>query len=147
MSTSSTLLKPAAWHVVYHYMKHHQVWKRAVLSGVAVVTFATATVSNSSAKIVEYDRGIVTSTIKANDAKTRYCYERQLLVNPNLTGIVTAEFTSPLAAMMVKASTASGVDPSVAACVADVISKLRFRRQDSARETIRFSYPFFFRAT
>jgi hypothetical protein len=107
----------------------------------AVVSLAVIPVN---ARIVTYDRSVVARTIKANEAKTRYCYERELLVKPNLSGTVTAEFTIVAATGAVKYATATGVDPTVAKCIVDVISNLTFPVQPSARDTIRFSYPFLF---
>lgn len=109
----------------------------------AVVSLAVIPVN---ARIVTYDRSVVARTIKANEAKTRYCYERELLVKPNLSGTVTAEFTIVAATGAVKYATATGVDPTVAKCIVDVISNLTFPVQPSARDTIRFSYPFLFGA-
>ena len=105
-----------------------------------------AAIPDADARIVTYDRSRVARVIKANETKTRYCYERQLLVNPNLSGTVTAEFTIVAATGAVKYATATGVDPTVATCIADVISNLTFPVQPSARDTIRFSYPFLFGA-
>jgi len=116
------------------------------LARVNMFSLLLAAIPDADARIVTYDRSRVTRVIKANEAKTRYCYERQLLVNPNLSGTVTAEFTIVAATGAVKYSTASGVDPTVATCIADVISNLTFPVQPSARDTIRFSYPFLFGA-
>ena len=91
-----------------------------------------------------YDRSKVARTLKANDFKFRYCYETQLLVKPNLTGVITAQFSIDAATGRVTDSAASGVDSVVATCIADLIKNIRFPAQTSAREIIRISYPFHF---
>lgn len=126
------------------------VTRRRIVTAIALTIAAWAAVManapNADARIVTYDRNRVMRVIKANEAKTRYCYERQLLVKPDLSGTVTAEFTIVAATGAVKYATATGVDPTVATCIADVISNLTFPVQPSARDTIRFSYPFSFGA-
>jgi hypothetical protein len=108
----------------------------------ALLTFSAR---NAQANLVGgYDRSKVARTLKANDFKFRYCYETQLLVKPNLTGVVTAEFSIEAATGRVTESAASGVDPVVATCVADLIKTIRFPAQASAREIVRISYPFHF---
>ena len=110
-----------------------------------LLALATLSTRNAYANLVGgYDRSKVAHTIKANDFKIRYCYETQLLVKPNLTGVVTAEFSIEAATGRVTESAATGVDHAVANCVADLIKTIRFPAQRSAREIVRISYPFHF---
>ncbi|HEX4423216.1 MAG TPA: AgmX/PglI C-terminal domain-containing protein, partial [Kofleriaceae bacterium] len=69
------------------------------------------------------DRSIIRRYIKRNTQKIQYCYERQLFAQPMLAGVLTTQFLIEPTGI-VKTVTATGVDPSVASCVADVIKTI-----------------------
>jgi len=73
------------------------------------------------------DVSIIKRYIKRNLAKITYCYERQLLATPGLSGTVDTLFTVMPNGHVVE-SKASGVDPRVSSCVADVIANIQFPR-------------------
>jgi hypothetical protein len=72
-----------------------------------------------------------------------YCYEKELLAKPTLTGTVRAQFLIG-ADGRVAASQASGGDAAVAACIAKVISRIEFPRSRTGTST-RVNYPFHIR--
>ena len=73
----------------------------------------------------DLDRAIVLRYVKRQREKLAYCYEKQLLVTPGLHGELVLEFTIG-ADGKVTTSTASGVDPTVASCAAEVIQNVEF---------------------
>ncbi len=88
------------------------------------------------------DKAIIRRYIKRNIQKIQYCYERELLAKPNLVGTVSTQFLISEAGA-VKGARASGVDPNVASCVADVIRTIEFPRPVSG--VVQVTYPFTFR--
>jgi len=88
------------------------------------------------------DSSIIRRYIKRSTEKIRYCYEKELFHKPKLDGTVTATFTIGTAGT-VTSSTATGLDPEVATCVAGVIKDIEFpRAQDGG--VIQVNYPFNF---
>jgi outer membrane biosynthesis protein TonB len=88
------------------------------------------------------DKEVIRRPIRVAMPKITRCYENQLAVNPKLEGRVTVQFTIASTGKVIEA-TATGVDDTLAACVAGVIRTLQFPRARSG--TIRVSYPFEFR--
>ena len=87
------------------------------------------------------DKEMIRRYIKRSVAKISYCYEKQLLGNPELEGTVEASFViSPSGTVMT--SSASGLDPQVSQCVAGVISSIAF---PAPHELVQVRYPFIFR--
>jgi hypothetical protein len=87
------------------------------------------------------DKSIIRRYIKRNLAKIAYCYEHELLAHPELAGTIAVRFfIQPDGG--VKDSTASGLDATVARCVADVVSAIQFPRPDGGG--VEVSYPFTF---
>ena len=87
----------------------------------------------------DFDRSIVRRYIKRNIDKIGYCYEKQLLANPGLDGTVTVSFfITPGGG--VGASVGAGMDPTVANCVADVVSHIEFPRPPGGG--VQVNYPF-----
>lgn len=93
----------------------------------------------------DLDKAIIRRYIKRNLPKISYCYEKQLLVHPTLEGTVTAQFLIQPSGQ-VGTSTAVGVDPDVAACVAGVIRAIEFPKPKGGG-SVQVSYPFIFRPT
>lgn len=73
----------------------------------------------------ELDTAIVRRILRRNQAKLAYCYEKQLLVEPQLSGTVTAHFEIG-ADGSVTSSDAAGVNDEVASCMATVIRAASF---------------------
>jgi hypothetical protein len=89
-----------------------------------------------------YDKQIIRRYIRRNIQKIAYCYEKELLAKPELSGTVTVQFfIAPNGT--VATSTGSGVDPNVANCVADVVKAIEFPKPDSGG--VQVSYPFIVR--
>ncbi|HEX5060430.1 MAG TPA: AgmX/PglI C-terminal domain-containing protein [Kofleriaceae bacterium] len=87
------------------------------------------------------DKSIIRRYIKRNIDKIKYCYEKQLLAKPGLEGTVSVSFFITPAGS-VTSSTGAGVDPTVANCVADVVSTIEFPRPDGGG--VQVNYPFTF---
>ncbi|MBZ0234241.1 MAG: AgmX/PglI C-terminal domain-containing protein, partial [Deltaproteobacteria bacterium] len=91
------------------------------------------------------DKNIIRRYIRRNLSRITYCYEKQLLVKPGLEGTVKAEFViGPQG--NVPSSKATGMDPVVATCVAEVIHKIEFPKPQ-AGGVVKVSYPFTFNPT
>jgi hypothetical protein len=80
--------------------------------------------------------------IRAHTRQFRTCYERALQKDPKLEGRVVAVFVIGGTGAVIE-STASGL-PGVDACVARVMSKLKFMRVPRSKGTIKVNYPFVF---
>jgi len=91
----------------------------------------------------DLDKAIIRRYIKRNIQKITYCYEKQLLAKPGLSGTVSTQFfISPNG--NVTASNGSGVDPEVSSCVADVIRGIEFPKPKGGGG-VQVNYPFTFR--
>ncbi len=92
----------------------------------------------------DLDKAIIRRYIKRNISKITYCYEKQLLAKPGLAGTVTAQFfITPNG--NVASSSGSGLDPTVANCVADVIKGIEFPKPKGGGG-VQVNYPFTFRS-
>ncbi len=91
----------------------------------------------------DLDRAIIRRYIKRNIQKLTYCYERQLLVQPALHGTVLVRFFID-ASGNVTSSSAQGVDPTVADCIARVVHQIQFPRPRDGGG-VQVAYPFTFR--
>ncbi|MCA9674207.1 MAG: AgmX/PglI C-terminal domain-containing protein, partial [Myxococcales bacterium] len=93
----------------------------------------------------DLDKAIIRRYIKRNISKITYCYEKQLLAKPGLTGTVSTQFfISPNGT--VTAANASGVDGEVASCVAGVLKAIEFPKPKGGGG-VQVNYPFTFRPT
>jgi len=91
----------------------------------------------------DLDKAIIRRYIKRNIQKITYCYEKQLLAKPGLSGTVSTQFfITPNG--NVATSSGSGVDPEVANCVADVIKGIEFPKPKGGGG-VQVNYPFTFR--
>ena len=92
----------------------------------------------------DLDKTIIRKFIKQNIVRIQYCYEKQLLAKPGLKGTVQVQFfIAPDG--RVTTSTANGVDPDVASCVAGVIKKITFPKPNGGGG-VQVNYPFTFHA-
>jgi hypothetical protein len=83
----------------------------------------------------------IRATLHQKIEQIRTCYERQLLVNPDLHGTVHASFfITPNGT--VSNATADGVDDKVSGCVADTLRSLRFPKRRG--RGVQVNYPFTF---
>jgi len=90
----------------------------------------------------DLDKAIIRRYIKRNLQKIQYCYEKQLLAKPTLSGTVASQFfITPNGT--VASSTASGVDNEVSSCVADVIKSIEFPKPKGGG-SVQVNYPFIF---
>lgn len=91
----------------------------------------------------DLDKAIIRRYIKRNIQKITYCYEKQLLAKPGLSGTVSTQFFITPNGNVATAS-GSGVDPEVANCVADVIKGIEFPKPKGGGG-VQVNYPFTFR--
>ncbi|MDX2092243.1 MAG: AgmX/PglI C-terminal domain-containing protein [Kofleriaceae bacterium] len=92
----------------------------------------------------DLDKAIIRRYIKRNIQKIQYCYEKELLAKPNLSGTVSTQFFITPNGNVASAS-GSGVDPGVASCVAGVIKEIEFPKPKGGGG-VQVNYPFTFRA-
>ncbi len=91
----------------------------------------------------DLDKAIIRRYIKRNQQKIQYCYEKELLAKPNLSGTVMTNFLiTPNGNVSV--SNGTGVDPNVASCVAGVIKNIEFPKPKGGGN-VQVNYPFIFR--
>ena len=89
----------------------------------------------------DIDPEIIKRYIKRSSSKIEYCYARVLLDRPTLRGVVTAKFYIG-GDGRVQASTATGVHPDVARCVAAVIKAIEFPKPKGSN--VQATFPFTF---
>jgi hypothetical protein len=91
----------------------------------------------------DLDKAIIRRYIKRNIQKITYCYEKELLVKPQLSGTVQTQFfITPDG--NVASATGKGVDQNVADCVANVIKGIEFPKPKGGGG-VQVNYPFTFR--
>ena len=91
----------------------------------------------------DLDKAVIRRYIRRALPKITYCYEKVLLAKEGLQGTVTAQFfITPNGT--VATSTASGLDPDVASCVAAVIKTIEFP-EPKGGGGVQVNYPFTFR--
>jgi hypothetical protein len=83
----------------------------------------------------------IQQTVYLARGKVRECYQKQLAVNPKLSGKVKTSFWVEPNGTVTDA-TATGMDGEVAACIADAIAALRFPKRRGTR--IHVNFPFLF---
>lgn len=89
----------------------------------------------------DLDPDVIQRYMGYHHGQIRHCYEVQRMTTPALTGTVTAAFLITPEGR-VAASTATGLDQEVAACVAGIIRGIGFPRSGSGS---RVRYPFHFK--
>jgi hypothetical protein len=91
---------------------------------------------------------VIRRYIKRELHKIQYCYEKELLGNGTLRGIVDVHFLIQIDGRVSTVET-SGVSPAVASCVAEVIERIEFPAQGAGipdrRAITDVRYPFTFR--
>jgi hypothetical protein len=92
----------------------------------------------------DLDKAVIRRYVHRHLAHITYCYEKALLARPALAGTLRAEFVIGPDGL-VASSSATGVDPEVATCVAGVIKDIEFPAP-RAGGLVRVTYPFTFRS-
>lgn len=93
----------------------------------------------------DLDKNIIRRYIRQKLPRIKYCYEKQLLVKPDISGTVVTQFQiSPQGAVL--NSTAQGVHDEVSSCVAGVIKTIMFPKPRGGG-LVQVRYPFTFRPT
>ena len=92
----------------------------------------------------DLDANIIRRYIRQKLPRIKYCYEKELLVKPGLAGTVNTQFQISPQGKVLNAS-ASGVNGTVAACVADVIRSISFPKPKDGGLVQVSRYPFTFR--
>jgi hypothetical protein len=91
----------------------------------------------------DLDKALIRRVVKAAVPKAEACYTKALAENSELSGTVQVQFfISPKG--KVASASASGVDPALAECVAEVIKKLEFPAPKGGGG-VQVNYPFTFR--
>jgi len=90
--------------------------------------------------IGDYDGAIIKRYVKRKLAQISYCYDKQLIAKPDLSGTVMAQWTINMNGLVVS-PTATGVDPAVSSCIAEVISTIQFPRPPQVG-VYQVRYPF-----
>jgi hypothetical protein len=91
----------------------------------------------------DLDKNIIRRYIRRKLPRIRYCYEKELLVKPSLSGTVVTQFQiSPQG--VVQGATAGGMgDKGVEDCVADAIRSIQFPKPKGGG-FVNVRYPFIF---
>lgn len=92
------------------------------------------------------DKAIVRRYVKRNTQKLLYCYEKQLLSTPSLAGTVTVTFRIGADGKIAAPVKAKGVDPTIDACVADVVKAIEFPKPKHGKP-VDVTYPFVYTPT
>jgi hypothetical protein len=90
----------------------------------------------------DLDKAIIRRYIKRNIDKIGYCYEHELLANPEMEGTVTVSFFITPSGSVTGAQ-GSGFSQKVASCVAEVITGIEFPKP-SGGGGVQVNYPFTF---
>jgi len=91
------------------------------------------------------DKAVIRRYIHRQLTKIQYCYEKELLAHPTISGVVDVHFLIQVDGRVSTVQT-SGVSPAVASCIAEVIEKIEFPAQRTGtpdRRTVTdVRYPF-----
>jgi hypothetical protein len=90
----------------------------------------------------DLDKAIIRRYIKRNVDKIAYCYERELLAKPDLSGTISVQFFIQPDGT-VREANASGFDAEVGNCVAGVVKAIAFPRPNGGGG-VQVNYPFVF---
>ena len=91
----------------------------------------------------DLDKNIIRRYIRRKMSRIRYCYEKQLLLVPDIKGRVVATFDITSTGSVANAN-AKGVDVGVANCVVSVLKTIKFPKPKNG-QSVSVSYPFSFR--
>ena len=105
-------------------------------AAVPLVRIGTATA------VGDLDRNIIRRYIRRKLPQIKYCYEKELLVRPSLSGTVVTQFQISPSGNVLDAK-AKGVHGSVSSCVADVVKSIDFPKPKRGG-LVQVRYPFTF---
>lgn len=89
------------------------------------------------------DKNTIRRYVRRKLPQIKYCYEKQLLAKPGLSGTVLSKFQiTPRGSVL--GANASGIDKEVSGCVARVLSTIKFPKPKSTG-LLQIHYPFTFR--
>ncbi|HEU5059497.1 MAG TPA: AgmX/PglI C-terminal domain-containing protein [Kofleriaceae bacterium] len=91
----------------------------------------------------DLDKNIIRRYIRRKLPQIRYCYEKQLVAKPTLSGRVDSQFVIDPNGNVTSA-TATGMDPEVSACIGAAIKSIQFPKP-KAGGVVKVNYPFIFR--
>src|SRR5262249_43513310 len=91
----------------------------------------------------DLDKAVIRRKLNEQQRKLIYCYEKVLLAKPTLSGTVMVNFYIRPDGKVASAS-ATGVDPTVANCAAEVIRQIQFPKPKGGGG-VQVNYPFIFR--
>jgi hypothetical protein len=89
------------------------------------------------------DKASIRATVRTSLKAIQFCYEKRLLADPTLAGTTTVSFDI-MPDGTVSASTGSGFDPEIDACVAKSVGALRFPADAGIMHV---NYPFAFKSS
>jgi hypothetical protein len=104
--------------------------------------YNSPTVSLGQPEVGDADKPVIRRFIKRNIAAVETCYEQAVANHPGLTGTVHASFVIAPDGT-VSSSTATGLDPTAASCIAAAIQHIQFPTP-SGGGSITVNYPFIF---
>jgi MYXO-CTERM domain-containing protein len=88
------------------------------------------------------DQSIIRRYIRRQFPRLRYCYEKELVRSPKLSGSVATTFGIDSTGKVIKA-TAQGVDQAVAACVAKTIEAIQFPKpRGGGNVTVQYRFDY-----
>jgi len=93
--------------------------------------------------IGDLDKAIIRRYIRRQLPQIQYCYDKQLLVDGRLSGVIALEFVIDGSGKVAEA-TGQGMDEAVSECLTKVIQTIEFPRSKTNTST-RVKYPFTFR--
>lgn len=89
------------------------------------------------------DKAIIRKQFKLHQNQIRYCFERELLRDPKLSGAVVVSMTiQPDGAVTVNELTGSLADPVVRACIGNVVSTFKYPAHDDGRIVVNYPLRF-----
>lgn len=91
----------------------------------------------------DLDKAIIRRYIKRNIQKLQYCYEKQLIATPGLSGTVATQFFITPEGNVTNVI-AKGVHTEVSSCITNVIQGIQFPKPKGGGG-VQVSYPFTFR--
>lgn len=90
------------------------------------------------------DKSIIRRHIKRKIARIQHCYERELTVNPDISGTVTTEFMVNGQGKVIYAN-ASGIGSKrLESCISGVVATVKFPKPGD-QSAVKVKYPFHFR--
>jgi outer membrane biosynthesis protein TonB len=109
----------------------------------ALSTGCSSTTKKSEPEITGMDKEGIRQAIREHLIPIRHCYEKELKTKPNLSGKLVLEWDVDKGGKVVRTEVYRSVDPSIDACVADVIKNTKF--PEPAKGQIgRIRFPFVF---